>query len=474
MRVRESLAGESMKKLLLVVIALLAALPLLGQDDERILAFDSHIVVNDDGSMVVKETITVVAAGEQIRHGIFRDFPTRYDSRTGLHYSIGFEIESLQRDGKEEQYHTDDIKDGVRVYFGQSDYELPPGKHTYVFTYRTSRQLGFFPDHDELYWNVNGVLWNFPVDVATATVVLPERVRNVVTGMDGYTGYAGSKDKNFTATRDQDSNPVFRAENLLPQQGLTLVVTWPKGLIREPTKEEKREQLVIDNQAIVVGLGGLVLVFVYFLVVWMIVGRDPAAGTIVPLYEPQDNLSPAGMRYLERMSFDGKEFTAAILGLAAKGYLTIEQEKRTYRLLRKPGYGPVESKLSADEKGLARKLFADGDKLDLTEHNSLIQEAQKALKTSLQAAMEKTYFFYQPALPVAGRGSHGHHRSADDIDERRQRKCDFHVCLVDGLERGCIRPDGGRVPRLERCTFRRRGQIQRHVHHSLQPAVPWR
>jgi hypothetical protein len=215
----------------------------------------------------------------------------------------------------------------------------------------------------------------------------------VVTGLDGYTGYEGSKDKDFTATRDQDSNPVFRAENLLPQQGLTLVVTWPKGLIREPTKEEKQKQFVSDNEAIVVGLVGLVLVLVYFLVVWMMVGRDPAAGTIVPLYEPQDNMSPAGMRYLEQESFDSKVFTAAILGLAAKGYLTIEQEKHTYRLRRKPGYGPLESKLSADEKVLARKLFENGDKLDLTEHNSLLQDTQKALKASLQATMEKTYFF---------------------------------------------------------------------------------
>jgi hypothetical protein len=386
-------AGESMRRLLLGVIVFLAALRLFGQDDdERILSFDSHIVVSQDGSMVVKETIIVQSTGEQIRHGITREFPTRYTAR-GLHYSVGFDIESVERDGHEESYHTSDLDNGVRVYFGKSDYELPPGKHTYVFTYHTSRQLGFFADHDELYWNVTGLGWAFPIDVATATVVLPERVRNVVTGLDGYTGFEGAKETNYTATRDKDSNPVFRAENLLAHQGLSLVVSWPKGLIREPTKQEKQKQLVIDNKAIVVGLGGLVLVFAYFLVVWAIVGRDPAAGTIVPLYEPQDNLSPAGMRYLEWMSFDGKVFTAAILGLAAKGYLTIEQDKSTYRLHRKPGYGPVESKLSADEKVLAKKLFEDGDKLDLTAHNSLLQSAQTALKTSLQAAIEKTYFF---------------------------------------------------------------------------------
>jgi hypothetical protein len=391
-----------LKRLLLVVISLLAVFPLTAQDqdtaqsdadDERILSYDSHIVVSQDGSMVVKETITVLAAGDQIKHGIYRDFPTSYTNvRLGTHYSVGFEIVSLQRDGRDEPYHTTDLSDGKRVYFGSSDYDLPHGKHTYEFSFRTARQLGFFADHDELYWNVTGVRWIFPIDVATATVVLPDQVRNLVTGLDGYTGSEGAKDKNFTATRDKNSNPVFRAENLSAYQGLTLVVTWPKGLIREPTKEEKRQQFVSDNKGLVLGSAVLAVVIVYFVVVWMMVGRDPAAGTIVPLYEPQDNLSAAGMRYLEHMGFDGKVFTAAILGLAAKGYLTIEQTKHSYRLLRKPGYGPLESKLSADEKVLAKKLFEEGDKLDLTEHSSLVQSAQSAVKASLHTSMEKIYF----------------------------------------------------------------------------------
>ncbi len=391
-----------MKRLLLVLIAL-TALPIVAQEQqaqtdaqeegERIRSFDSHITVNDDGSMLVRETITVRSEGENIRHGIYRDFPTRYTNlKWGAHYSVPFDIVSLQRDGKAEPYHIGDLSDGVRVYFGSSDYELPPGNHTYVFTYRTNRQLGFFADHDELYWNVTGSRWQFPIDVATATVVLPRAVRNLVTGLDGYTGSEGDKGKDFTAKRDEDSDPVFRAENLQPHQNLTLVVTWPKGLFREPTAKEKRQQFISDNQAIVVGLAGLLVVLGYYLVVWMMVGRDPKAGTIVPLYEPQDNLSPAGMRFLERMGFDAKVFTAAILGLAAKGYLTIERDKHAYRLLRKPGYGTVESKLSADEKALAEKLFSEGAKLELTEHNSLLQSAQKALETSLDTAMEKKYF----------------------------------------------------------------------------------
>jgi uncharacterized membrane protein YgcG len=389
-----------MKKLLTVLIMVLSAASLAAQNpnaqdddraDERIRSFDSFITVNDNGTMRVRETITAQVTGDSIHHGIWRSFPTRYTVR-GLSYNVGFEIESVQRDGKDEPYHTEDGKNGVTVYFGSPDYELPPGRYTYMFTYRTTRQLGFFGDHDELFWNVTGLGWKFPIDVATATVVLPERVRNVVTGLDGYTGYDGSKEKNFTAARDRDSNPTFRAENLLPYQGLTIVVSWPKGLIREPTQEEKRAQFLSDNKGIVAGAAGLALVLLYYIVMWMLVGRDPKAGTIVPFYEPQDNLSPAAMRYLEHMGFDEKVFTSAILGLAAKGYLTIARDQRSYRLHRQPGYGPVESKLSADEKTLARKLFESGDKLDLSEHSSQVRSADKALQAALQTAMEKTYF----------------------------------------------------------------------------------
>jgi uncharacterized membrane protein YgcG len=392
-----------LKKRLLWLVALLAvSLPLNAQDnqddrilsdqEERILHFDSNVTVNDDGSMLVRETIKVQSAGESMKHGIYRFFPTASQSRLGMRKTATFEIVNLQRDNVPEVYHQEDGQDGETVYFGSSNSRLPPGVHTYVFTYRTSRQLGFFPDHDELYWNVTGDGWKFPIDLATATVVLPQRVRNEVTGLDGYTGYASDKGKDFTAARDAESNPVFRAQNLYPSQGLTIVVAWPKGLIQEPTQEEKRKQFVADNQAIVVGLAGLAIALLYYVVAWMLVGRDPKAGAIVPLYEPQDNLSPAGMRFLERMGFDGKAFTAAILGLASKGYLTIARDKHTYTLMRKPGYGEVESKLPADEKVLAEKLFSSGATVHLTEHNVILQSAQTVLKTSLKHQEEKIYF----------------------------------------------------------------------------------
>ncbi|HET9280537.1 MAG TPA: DUF2207 domain-containing protein [Candidatus Angelobacter sp.] len=384
-----------MKNFLAALCFLLAAFaPATAQDsDERIRSFDARITINTDGSMLVKETIAITSAGESIQHGIYREFPTRYKDRHGNQHSVLFDIVSLNRDGHSEPYHTEDISNGVRVYFGSATYDLPPGKHTYEFEYRTDRQLGFFADHDELYWNVTGNGWQFPIDAVSATVLLPPEARRRAMDLEGYTGYQGEKGQAYTAKRDNAGNPVFRAEKLVPNQGLTIVVTWPKGIIAEPTAAQKRAWFIADHKPEILGVGGIFIAFLYYLVVWTAVGRDPKHGTIMPLYEPPDGMSPAAVRFLERMGFDDKAFTCAIIGLAAKGYLRIEQdESKTYKLIRK-GKAPSESGLSADEKALAKILFEDGATLTLTNaKHTLLSRAQTALETTLHATTEIGFF----------------------------------------------------------------------------------
>ena len=151
---------------------LLLCLPALAGADERILSFHSDLRVFPDGMLEVTETITVRAEGRQIRRGIYRDFPVDYEDRFGNEYRIRFTPLAVQRDGRAEPNHTVRSNRDVRTYFGSNNRFLEHGEHTYVFRYRVNRMLGHFDAHDEIYWNVTGNRWAFPIDKASATVHL--------------------------------------------------------------------------------------------------------------------------------------------------------------------------------------------------------------------------------------------------------------------------------------------------------------
>lgn len=358
---------------------------------ETILSFASHITVDPDASMRVTETIKVVSTGDQIKRGIYRDFPTTYKDHAGNTYVVGFAILAVARDGKPEAYHTETLSNGIRIYMGRKEYLLPSGEYTYTLSYRTDRQLGFFKDHDELYWNVTGNGWNFPIETASATVMLPPGVPADKMVLEGYTGPMGARGQNYTAAVTPDGKAVFKTTRRLnAREGLTIVVSWPKGYVREPSLSEKTVHFLKDNLALLVAVIGLVVLLLYYVLVWFAAGKDPASGAIMPIYTPPDNLSPASMRFMAEMGYDDKVFAAAVIDMAVKGYLSIREKDAKYTLT-KTDDSP--SKLSAEEKKIATQLFQSGSSIALEQKNhSRIAAAKNALRTSLTLSFEKTHF----------------------------------------------------------------------------------
>ena len=148
------------------------------------------------------------AEGKNIRRGIFRDFPTIYRANDGRQIVVGFAFVAARRDGQDEPWRTENRDNGVRVYLGNANVMLPRGEHTYELTYRTDRQMGFFADHDELYWNVTGNGWEFPIDRVTARVLLPAGIPAAEVKLEGYTGSQGGKGRDYTATWENGA-PLF-------------------------------------------------------------------------------------------------------------------------------------------------------------------------------------------------------------------------------------------------------------------------
>ena len=390
MTVRLRVEALAVWRLALAAVLLLAAAG--SSAAERILSFDSDIEVHHDGTMSVTETIRVIAARDQIRRGIYRDFPTRYTTPDGDDYVVDFELVQVERDSGPEPHHTESTGDGIRVYIGHKDVLLNPGEYTYRLSYRTDRQLGFFESHDELYWNVTGNGWAFPIDHASARISLPSGIPADQVSMEAYTGALGARGQDYRGAVDSSGlTTVATTRGLGPREGLTVVVTWPKGFIAEPTTSDRAAYFLRDNRIAVIGLVGLGVLLSYYLLVWLRVGRDPEAGTIVPLFHPPGKLSPAAMRYVYRMGFDNKAYAAAIINMAVKGYLTIDDHKKSYRVTRVDGVN--ESVLSKGETKVARALFGRARSVEFErENNKRIRKSVKALKTVLSNEYHSVQF----------------------------------------------------------------------------------
>jgi len=377
---------------MLAVLVLVAMAGSRSYASERILEFHSDIIVHEDASMTVQETITVRAEGQQIKRGIYRDFPTVYRGPWLTRRTAPFEVTRVLRDGRPEAHHIKAMRNGQRLYIGRAQTLLKPGVHTYAITYKTARQLGFFEDHDELYWNVTGNDWAFPIEAASARVRLPEGVPPQALELTAYTGRQGARGRSFQSGLDAEGHALFRTTRALaPKEGLSVVVSWPKGHVLAPTARQELAWFVRDNAGVALGLVGLLVVLAYFIGAWMRVGRDPERGTIIPRFEPPDGFSPAAARCLMKMGYDNKCLTAAVLNMAVKGHLTIEESGGEYVLRRA---SEDTSQLSPEEKKVASALIPAGGSIKLTNKNhARVSKAINALKRSLARALEKRYFF---------------------------------------------------------------------------------
>jgi hypothetical protein len=206
--------------LLIAAIAGIGAAGAQPTIEEHILSFASDVSVRRDASLEVVETIRLRAEGQQISHGIYREFPK----------ASGFEVENVQRDGRPEPWRAEPADDGIRIWMGDPNTLLATGEHVYAIRYRTTNQLGAFPGYDELYWNVTGTGWAFAIDQAEIRVHVPSPVR--FGNRAYYTGPAGSQGRDARVVEERPGEILLRTTRRLERgEGFTVGVAWPSGLV---------------------------------------------------------------------------------------------------------------------------------------------------------------------------------------------------------------------------------------------------
>ncbi|SOD95013.1 DUF2207 domain-containing protein [Caenispirillum bisanense] len=341
----------------LCLLLVVAALPGAARAAEHILRFAADLAVQPSGDVLVTETIAVRAEGDRIRRGIFRTVPLGGPEGRAM----GFALVSADRAGG--PVPTELIRDGdtVTVRLGDPDKTLPVGDHVFTLVYRASGVLQAGESADVLAWNVTGNAWDFPIAEASVRVALPGARPPLAWAVA--TGAPGSRENTAEAAVGADGAFTARSRaGLPPGHGMTVRLDLPKGLVEtaalgdaDAMADEPAEVAVAPLDGLPVVLGALGVVLIYFGGVWWWVGRDPAAGRVVPRALPPTAMSPAAVRFVRRMGYDTRCLAAALVNMAVNGYLTLDRTPDGgWRLHRT---GAPEDVLFPEERALAGKLF---------------------------------------------------------------------------------------------------------------------
>jgi len=389
---------------LVLACATLILVPLTGATAAEVIkSFHARIEIARNGDLTVTETITVNAEGREIQRGIFRDFPRTFVDDEGRSRRVGFTVLSVKRGGQDEPYQTSIHNDDSRVYIGDEDVFLDEGIYTYELKYKTDRQIRFFETHDEIYWNVTGNGWAFPIEEASAEVILPGT--GTINATDYFTGFAGATDKNASAALE-DNGKRARFATIAPlakNQGLTIVASMAKGVIDPPNDSQVFWWFMRDFGHVLVALATFGLVSLYYLIAWFRVGRDPDGGTIVPRWDLPEGLSPALVSYIDRKGLAGKgrrAISAAILSLAVKGHLVIDEDSGSPTLQAKANRDS--GQLPVGEAAVLGAL-PNAKRFHLARTNGrAVQEMDRAFSRAMEAEHRKIYYQHNTVLSVCG------------------------------------------------------------------------
>lgn len=380
---------------------------------EHILSFDSRARFRPNGSMEIRENIKVLALGNEIRRGIFRTLPLTWNRQDGKIFRVAYTIESVSRDGFPEPFSLDEAAKTLTVRIGSGERVLKPGIYNYEIRYHIFNHFSRFPEWDELYWNVTGNDWAWPISTASFRLELPNSAENLnadgkdarIRTIDVYTGVTGATEHNAEVLSD---GSVRTLRPLAKGEGLTVAYTWPRAILADAPAPEAALPLVhllIPTLKTSVIWLPLLLMAGYYLLWWRknVIKTGLRMPPVVPLYSLPTTMSPGYLRFITRRKYDDVAFSSDLLALVAKrGMAVTGDKKQTHNpwlsdngVKQRLTLLPVEGnkRLNGDDLQLLSTLFKGKQKnIDLSKaHQRPMQNARQKLEKRCDAQRAKLF-----------------------------------------------------------------------------------
>ncbi len=389
----------------------------LVQAQEQIRSFQTVVTVSPDATVAVEEKI-LYDFGSQSRHGIYRNIPVVNTNIDGKKFEVDFSFGGVTQDFGDKNPLEVPVsleRDGemMNMRIGDAD-SYVTGQVLYDIQYQMRGAITYFSDHDELYWNVTGNQWEIPIQSSEFRIQNSELTENAK--FVCYTGFVGSTAQDCTIGFDEEADQHVISSNtpLSPGEGLTIAMSFPKGLV---AVVEPREYGKLTTGQIIFFLLLAAVACVYYILSpfylvwrWWRAGRDPytdAQGksikNVTAWFEPPKNkegriLLPAEVGGLVDEHVDMRDITASIVRLAVDGYLTIKELPK--KLLRKQENEFIKHSkpktartLELFERELLDGLFKSGDTVTTTELSKTFYTTVTKVQKSVYESLEGGGFF---------------------------------------------------------------------------------
>lgn len=358
--------------------------------EEYIQDYQVEMKINRDNTVNITEKI-IYDFGDQARHGIYREIPYKYQARAG-NFTVGVKVISVNNENNEPYMYTIAKSNGkVKIKIGDPD-ETISGVYTYIINYQVNRVINFFNDHDELYWNVTGNGWAVPIDRTGIIIKLPPGAKAEDIEARCFTGKLGSIEQNCQVTNVSNSQVGYSVFNILPpQEGLTVVLGWPKGILTAPTLLTQLKWILKDNPLLLLPL----IVFLIMYLLWFFRGRDLGAKrAIIPQYETPNDLLPAEIGALIDERVNLADISSTIIDLAVRGYIKIKESgNKDWELIKLKDFNG----LKVWEGDFIEEVFNKNQSVKISElENKFYQHLPKLKKSLYQLLVEKDYFPVSP------------------------------------------------------------------------------
>lgn len=377
---------------------------------EFIESFTTEIEILPDTSLKISEKILFKTQLE--KHGIFRFIPLKIKSSSGVErFSIkNFSVQLVDGGSVpwtsqiENNNFVAKIGDPNRTFSGQQHYQL---------NYEISYAVDHYDSYDELYWDITGEDWNFPINQAVATISSPHAE---IVDAKCFTGKFGSADSNCNIEFIDSSQVSVTSKQLLnPGENLTVVL-----------KLEQPNQLTFPswwqknniNWLVILQLIGTVISGPIMGYLWWRKGRDTVSLSHVYLsaktnevikkplfwrrpvpfhYEPFTDLSPAQVELIRTETIPNRALAAEIIDLARKKALSIKVEQKKRLFSTKDEYSLIKNSkqpnLPDHQSFLVSAIFKKNNKVKLSELKGTFYQQFLEWKKKVEQSLKSGKYF---------------------------------------------------------------------------------